>query len=174
MRDARATKGVSHVLEAVGREPGQRDSREGQGVHPQVAHLTPAGHAFDERSVERGVVGKHGRPAHELGQLGHGVLRRWRVRDIRIGDVRERDDVLRDGHAGVHEGAKPVRDRAATQARSGDLGQLTVRERQARRFGVEDDDIVLKQAKLLRLRPLGEPPVPLGHRLRRVRQKNVL
>ena len=174
VRDARAAKGVGHVLEAVSREPGQRDSREGQGIHPQVAHLTPAGHALDERPVERGVVGKHRRPAHEPGQLRHGILRRWRVCDVRVADVRERDDVLGDGHARVHEGAEPVRDRAAAQARGGNLGQLAVRERQARRLGVEDDDIVLKQAKLLRLRPLGEPPVPLGHRLRRVRQKNVL
>ena len=125
----------------------RRQARQGyagerEGVDPHLAHLAAARHALDEGAVKGRVVRQDWRAAHELRKLRHSLGGRGGACDIGVSDVRERHDVLRDRHAGVHEGAEGVHYLAAAQARRGDLGQLAVGERESRRLGVEDHDVI--------------------------------
>ena len=137
-----AAEGLGHVLQAMRRQARQGYAGEGEGVYPHLAHFAAARHALDEGAVEGGVVRQDRRAAHELRKLRHGLGGRRGTRDVGVGDVRERHDVLRNRHAGVHEGAEGIHYLAAAQARRGDLGQLTVGERKSRRLGIEDHDVI--------------------------------
>ena len=48
-------------------------------------------------------MGKHGRAAHKLRQARHRLLGRGGFRHVRVGNVRERLDVLGNGLTGIHE-----------------------------------------------------------------------
>ena len=173
MRDARTTKRLGHVLQLVRGEPGQRDSREREGVNPQVAYVVAARYALDERAVKRGVMREDGSPRDKVRKLGHGLAWRRRIRNVKVGDVRQRLDVLGYGHSRIDERPKRVDDLATAQASGGNLRQLALGERQARRLGVENHDVILDQAELLRLCSLGKRAVRRLHLRRRVGQENL-
>ena len=116
----------------------------------------PARHPLDERAVERCVMGKHRRAGYEVGKLGHRLPRARRSRNIQVRNVGECLDVLGDGHTGVHERSERVDDLAPTQANGGYLGQLALGEGQPRRLCVENDHVILDEAKLLGPCALGE------------------
>ncbi len=163
MRDRGTAKGLGHRLQAVRRQPGQRDSRQSQGIDPDVAHVVAAGHRLDKGAVEGRVVRQHGRAAHKVDQRGHGLLGVGRVHHVEVCDRGQLGDLGRDGPARVHEGLKTVDDLASTQAGGRDLDQGAVLERQAGRLGVQDHHVVLKQAKVLLSGSFGQREVLLGH-----------
>ena len=132
-----------------------------------------AGHALDERAIKRGVVREDGSARDKVRKLGHDLAWRWRIRDVKVGDVCQYLDVLGYGHSRIDERPKRVDDLATAQTRGGDLCQLALGERQTRRLGVENHDVILNQAKLLRLCSLGKRAVCRLHLRRRVGQENL-
>ena len=129
MRHGVAAKCLGHILELVRHEPGQGDAREGEGVDPHVANLSPAGNAFDEGPVAGRVVSKHGCATNELRQTCDRFFWRRGIGDISIRNVRQRRDVLWYRHAWVYEGAEGLHHFPPTQAGCGNLRKLAIRER---------------------------------------------
>ena len=88
--------------------------------------------------------------------------------------MRQGHDVRGDGHPGIHKRAESVDNLAATQAGGCDLGELARGEREARRLRVENDHVVLEQAKVLSLGTPRQASIGLHGALGRSRQQYVL
>ena len=169
-----AAEGGRHVREAVRQEARQRDAREREAVDPDVRDLAAARDALDEGAVERGVVGQDGRAADELGEGGDGLGGRGGARHVDVVDVGEERDLGRNGPTRVDEGLEALDHVTAAQARSGDLDELAVLEREARGLRVEDDDVLLERAERAREGALREGAVPLGDRCGRAGEQQLL
>ena len=67
-----------------------------------------------------------------------------RVGNHVVGNTRQLDDLLGDGHLGVDKGIKAVNDLARTDLHSTDLGDLTVESGKARRLDIKHHDLIVK------------------------------
>ena len=130
-----------------------------------VRDACPTGDRLDEGTVKRRVVCEDRRPAHELRQTCDCLPGGWGIRHIRIADVRQPLDLGRNRLRWPHEGLESVHHLAPAQSGRGDLYELAPLEREPRRLGVQDDDILLQEVKAPLPRPVGKGKVPLANRL---------
>ena len=103
-----------------------KDQLKGVEYLKSLAYVDTTRHRLDKRPIESGVVSNYRAPLHKLGKRGHRFARRGRMLDITIGDMRELDDLGRDGSAGMHKRIEALNDRAPRKTRGRYLDQLVV------------------------------------------------
>lgn len=112
--------------------------------------------------------------AHKVGECRDGLDGRRSICHIGVRNAREFGNLGGNQLLGVHEGIEPVDDLAARKTGSRDLNQFIVLHRKTRGLGIEDDYVLLDEAKRLRLSALGERGVRIDDELRRSRRYGVL
>ncbi len=151
-----APERLRYERELVRGEAREGNAREGQGVDPQLAHQGSSRYALHERPVERRVVRDDRRAVHELSELGNGLDGARGVGHLRVGDVRERDDLLGYRSRRVDERVEALRDLSCADAGRADLYELVLLRGEAGRLGIEDDDLALYESKIALSRAFGE------------------
>ena len=174
VRNRAASEDLGNIRELVRCEPGQRDAREGKRVDPDGAHVYAAFDRLDESTVERCVMRDHRTPAHELGKLGHGGARIGGMGNIRVRNPRELGNLGRNQRRGMHEGVEAVGYLTPREHCCRNLDEFVLLRRQPRGLGIENDHILLDEAKLALLRALSKGPVRLDNEPRRTGHDRIL
>ena len=149
VRRCRRSKGLHQVDKAMRSHTRKSDARQIERVNPDVVQKRVSTRmASRKRAVKLSVVGDYLRIAGKLDKPCECLIRRRCVRYIFIMDVRQMSDIIGNRFPRINERHIPINDLTVFHARCGNLRKLVMVKREARGFGINYHDVLVKIAEV--------------------------